>query len=346
MSRDKESRNFPNEIKERQTKLTGFTIPERPSYPQNWQVYDAAQCGESTTFLKLLSDLCTHINQPSYQFGRPCLPYSDIVFASALKVYTTFSYRRFMSSMKKAVEDGYVQTYCSYSSIASYMRKPDLTPILEELIRISSIPLIPVESVIAVDASGFGTSTFSRYFSYKHLHEANYRSWIKANIACGVKTGIVTSVIITEENKGDVSLFGPLVEDTAKRFTIQEILADKAYSSRRCYELATELEAIAFIPFKKNATGKSFGSGTWSKMYSYFMLHRDEFMKHYHQRSNIESTFAMVKKKFGPSVRSRDITAQKNEVLLKILCHNICVVNQEIHELGIKADFISAGTQD
>lgn len=319
--------------------MSDFVPKPRVSYPQNWHAYDNAQCGETSAFLKLLSDLCSQVDQPSYRFGRPRLPYSDIVFASALKVYTTFSYRRFMSSMKKAVEDGFVKTYCSYSSIASYMRNPELTPILEELIRISSIPLIPVESVIAVDASGFGTSTFSRYFSYKHLHETNYRSWIKANIACGVKTGIVTSVIITEENKGDVRLFAPLVEDTTKRFTIQEILADKAYSSRRCYELATELQAIAFIPFKKNATGKSFGSSTWSKMYSYFMLHREEFMKHYHQRSNIESTFSMIKKKFGAHVRSRDIVAQKNEVLLKILCHNLCVVNQEMHELGISADF-------
>jgi hypothetical protein len=53
----------------------------------------------------------------------------------------------------------------------------------------------------------------------------------------------------------------------------------------------------------------------------------------------------MIKKKFGSSVRSRDITAQKNEVLLKVLCHNICVVNQEMHELGIQADFISSKAQ-
>lgn len=315
--------------------------PSNVSYQQDWKAYDRAQCSEASAFLKLLSDLCSQVDQPTYRFGRPRLSYSDVVFASALKVYTTFSYRRFMSTMKKAVEDSFAKTCCSYSSIASYMRNPELAPILEELIRISSIPLIPVESVIAVDASGFGTSSFSRYYSYKHMHEKNYRSWIKANIACGVKTSIVTSVVLTEENKGDVRLFGPLVEDTARRFTIQEILADKAYSSRKCYDLAADLQAIAFIPFKKNATGKSFGSSTWSKMYGYFMLHREEFMKHYHQRSNIESTFSMIKKKFGSSVRSRDITAQKNEVLLKILCHNICVVNQEMHELGISVDFHS-----
>jgi hypothetical protein len=29
----------------------------------------------------------------------------------------------------------------------------------------------------------------------------------------------------------------------------------------------------------------------------------------------------------------------KNEVLCKIICHNICCLIQEIHELGIAAEF-------
>jgi hypothetical protein len=32
----------------------------------------------------------------------------------------------------------------------------------------------------------------------------------------------------------------------------------------------------------------------------------------------------MVKAKFGDSVRSKTDTAMRNEVLAKILCHNIC----------------------
>ncbi|MBA7606118.1 hypothetical protein ES703_13257 [subsurface metagenome] len=47
----------------------------------------------------------------------------------------------------------------------------------------------------------------------------------------------------------------------------------------------------------------------------------------------------MVKAKFGDFVRSKDKTAQINEVLLKILCHNICVVIQDMHELGIVPQF-------
>ena len=69
------------------------------------------------------------------------------------------------------------------------------------------------------------------------------------------------------------------------------------------------------------------------------LLKNDEFLEHYHKRSNAESTVQMVKSKFGDFVRSKTWTAQVNEVLCKIICHDICVVIQEMHELGIEPDF-------
>ncbi len=51
------------------------------------------------------------------------------------------------------------------------------------------------------------------------------------------------------------------------------------------------------------------------------------------------------KTKFKDYVRTKTETGQFNEVLVKILCHNICVVTQEIHELGIQADFVNAKAQ-
>jgi hypothetical protein len=74
-------------------------------------------------------------------------------------------------------------------------------------------------------------------------------------------------------------------------------------------------------------------------MFGYFQFHRDVFLKHYHQRSNVESTFSMVKAKFGDAVRSKTDTALKNEVLLKLLCHNVVVVHQAVAELGIEPVF-------
>ena len=48
-------------------------------------------------------------------------------------------------------------------------------------------------------------------------------------------------------------------------------------------------------------------------------------MDHYHKRSNVETAFSMIKAKFGGVVRSKTPVAQMSEVLVKILCHNICV---------------------
>ena len=74
-------------------------------------------------------------------------------------------------------------------------------------------------------------------------------------------------------------------------------------------------------------------------MYHLFMFNRDVFMGHYHKRSNVETVFSMIKGKFGDSIKSKDDTAQINEVLCKVLCHNICVLVQAIHELGIEPSF-------
>jgi len=43
------------------------------------------------------------------------------------------------------------------------------------------------------------------------------------------------------------------------------------------------------------------------------------------------------------SVRSRTPIAQQNEVLLKILCHNIRCLIHEMHALGITPTFRSSG---
>jgi hypothetical protein len=68
-------------------------------------------------------------------------------------------------------------------------------------------------------------------------------------------------------------------------------------------------------------------------------LHRAEFLQHYHKRSNVETTFHMIKSKFGQRLRSKSLTAQINEALCKVLCHNLCVVIQSVHELGIETTF-------
>ena len=69
-------------------------------------------------------------------------------------------------------------------------------------------------------------------------------------------------------------------------------------------------EEPRIIPYRSNAIRKPRGkSHVWRKMFNYFIYNRDEFLQHYHLRSNVESTNNMIKSKFTDLVRSKDKTA-------------------------------------
>jgi len=113
---------------------------------------------------------------------------------------------------------------------------------------------------------------------------------------------------------------------------VKEFSADKAYASNENFEAVHDAGGIGFIAFKSNTTGAV--GGLFEKMFHYFQFQREEFLKHYHQRSNAESTFSAVKRKFGDSVMSKTDTAMVNEVLCKFLCHNLTCLIQEQEAKG------------
>jgi transposase len=154
---------------------------------------------------------------------------------------------------------------------------------------------------------------------------------------CGVKTNIVTAVEIHDRHTNDSRQLPPMVEATAKNFRIAEVSADKGYAGRENADAVAKVGATPFIAFSSHHRGN--GEGTWAKMYHYFQFRKTEFLTHYHKRSNVESTFSMMKRKFGDGLRSKTDVAMVNETLCKVLCHNIVVLIHEMYELGIEPIF-------
>jgi hypothetical protein len=113
-------------------------------------------------------------------------------------------------------------------------------------------------------------------------------------------------------------------------------------SSKKNLNAVMAVNGTPYIPFKSYCTGtQRHGAfdGLWQRMWHFYNFNREQFLAHYHKRSNIETAFSMIKAKFGGSVRAKTPIAQVNEVLCKILCHNICVLIQSIYELGLEPTF-------
>jgi transposase len=318
-------------------------VPKKPTYKQNWPRYNEAQQTEKVRFRQLLFDLCRGLPNPEQiGSGRRWTPMADMVFACGLKVYTTVSSRRFACDLKDAHALGYLSHLMNSVSVCSFLENGLLTPALQDLIVRSSRPLSLLETNFAPDSTGFSTSRFVRWHDEKYGCARSAHAWVKAHAICGVKTNIVTAVEIGQRDAADSPFFKPLVAKTAENFTVKEVPADKAYLSHENLAVVDRLGGTAFVPYKVNSQPGEAGT-LWEKMYFYFQFRRDEFLKHYHQRSNIESTFSMVKVKFRDHVRSKTDVAMKNEVLCKFLCHNICVVHQSHIELGIEPVFWGKG---
>jgi hypothetical protein len=311
-------------------------IPKRPTYSQDWPAYNRAQATEKRRVQVLLHDLCRYLpdrERPAGMTGpKPHLT-RDAVFAMAFKVYCGFSTRRFSTDLLEAYEKGFVTRPIHGAKVSSFFEDAYFTPILKELIGYSARPLRSVETDFAIDSSGFGSSRFETWFDHKYAITRRKCLWVKTHIACGVKTNIVTAVRILDKDAGDCPQFVPLVKETRRHFEIGEMSADKAYASLENFEELAGCGAQAFIAFKTNATGGV--GGSFERAFHYFQFNRDEFLQRYHKRSNIESTFSAIKRKFGDSVMSRADDAMTNEVLCKILCHNLTCLIQEQETLGI-----------
>jgi hypothetical protein len=316
------------------------TKRQRKTYPQVWPAYNAAQTNEKDQFQCLLADLCRGIPDPPRKPGTPGhkpVKMADIVFGVVFKVYSALSGRRFMCDLREAERRGHVGQAYHYNSLSKHMEMEGLAPILRDLIGLSRLPLRAIETKFAVDSSGFTTPRFVRWYDARYGRETVAHHWVKVHLMCGVVTNVVTAVIIDDKHAGDCPMFAPLVKATAENFGVDEVSADKAYLRGDNFEAVETLGGTAYIPFKSNTTAA--GGGLYETMYHLFCLNREEYLKHYHLRSNIESTFSMVKAKFGDHLRSKADTAMINEALCKILCHNICCLIQAMYELGIKPAF-------
>ncbi len=318
------------------------TITVKKTYKQEWSSYNAAQVNEKSEFQKLLHELCKGIGEPSQKIGRPRLPLEDMIFAAAFKVYSTVSGRRFMSDLRDAHAKGYIPKLPCYNSIFKYFEDETLTPYLKMLIEESSLPLQTVESDFAVDSSGFTTCRFVQWVKAKYSEPKlmERHEWIKVHLMCGVKTNIVTSIEVTDSRGADSPQFAGLVETTGRNFVMNQVSADKAYSSSKNLQVVADHDAQPFIAFKVNAISrKPHHSAIWNRMFHFYSFNQQRFMQYYHKRSNVETTFHMIKAEFGDRLRSKTRTAQINEALCKVLAHSICCLIQSMFELDVKPEF-------
>ena len=235
--------------------------PEAVRITQPWQAYNDSQVHDDELFVTLLRSLCDTVPQPPQTNGRPRLPLSDMLYGMGLKVYSTLSTRRAMSGIRDAVANGQMCREPSFSTPIRYFERPEMTPILRDLIVASSLPLRGVEEDFAIDSSGFASTAYNRWFDHKWGQVSGKKEvkWAKLHVMCGVQSNIVTAADATASMSADSPYLPDFVRITAENFNIHEVSADAAYSSRQNLRAVTAVGGTPYIPFKKGAVVRGDG---------------------------------------------------------------------------------------
>jgi predicted nucleic acid-binding Zn finger protein len=222
------------------------TFTKKTTYSQNWPVYTACQMTEKDRFCELLFDLLAGIDEPEQpKTGRRRTAMKDQIFASALKVFTGFSLRRYACDLRDAHGRGFLSHLPDAVHVGAFMESEAMTPILQQLVERAALPLRSIESTFAADSTGFSTSRFVRWYDEKYGVQKSGREWVKAHIMTGAKTNVITTCIIEGPNAADCPLLKPLVETTAangfnvpsyrhgKPRTVRRALSDDRRTSAR-----------------------------------------------------------------------------------------------------------------
>jgi transposase len=154
---------------------------------------------------------------------------------------------------------------------------------------------------------------------------------------CGVRTGIITAAIVTDAHDHDSQQLPDLLEMACQAFKIKEVLGDTAYASETNFEAVLAKGARPYFKFNKTATGAK--PGAWRDIFQDYKNHRSDWEEHYRKRKIVESVFSAVKRMFGERLRSKGDVAARNELLLKLLCYNLCCLLRCMDELGIDVEF-------
>jgi transposase len=319
----------------------GKSKPKKKQTPRNWSGYNTAQTKGRSKFLELLFELCKQVDKSAIPKqigrGRKRTPIEDILFGMLLKVYEVKNSRAMPEILDEVLKKDFITETFSYNTISNYFQQDWMTPILSELVTISSLPLASVETSFSVDSSGFGVSKMTTWQNVKYGNDEEWHQWVKAHIICGNRTKIIISAEITPAYKSDSPFLASLINKTAKHFILEEVMADAAYSSSNNLEMIENHNAKALIAFKANAVFGKNGE-TWDRLLNYYKYRYDEFHARYRFRSNVENAFSSMKSVFGQNLRSRSETGQINELLAKIICHNLRVLVRSIYELNIDID--------
>src|SRR3989344_2598540 len=169
------------------------------SVKANEKEYTKSLINERDMFVLIMDELVESIDPKRLKSkgrGRPSFS-KDLLKCVLMKVYLKSPARQLNCHLIELFDKGVISHIPSFNTINRFLNRKDLEALLEEIITISSLPLVQQENYFAVDGTGISSFKFKRWVNLR-LETTQKKSFVKVNICIASKSKIVTAIKVGE----------------------------------------------------------------------------------------------------------------------------------------------------
>jgi hypothetical protein len=194
----------------------------------------------------------------------------------------------------------------------------------------------PVKHV-AVDSSGFEAHRISNYYVRRRArngkttgkwHVTTYRRYPKLGMACDCSSHFLLAAVPDRGPRGDDRHWRRAMLDTRRRVRMSLVLCDAGYDAEWIHwDARLVFQTRSIIPPTRGRPSENLPTGYYRRKMTRLFQKRKK-RKPYHQRSQAETVFSMIKRRIESSVNAYSYWSQCRALMLKALTHNIMILRR------------------
>jgi len=305
-----------------QTELPSWRLAE-VLRSRGWSEYEAWIRHEKALCFQMLRELLDEF--PTWQnrkhFGRPAADERDILGALVLRQFLRVPFSKLPEAMEDFQEVLRFQAIHQRSTLTEKNRSRRFQQLLRRFFEFVVQKLGPRSSILITDATGF--SNYMRAWRDASYEDRATNNWIKAHCIIERETGLFVRVEFTPGRVHESQVFRTLWESLPPNVRPRRSLADAAFVGNDCLEAVRDAGATPMHAIKSNARHHSVPTTDYQKLVNFATHWPNRYAQLGAPRKEIEGAFGQTKTIFGYRLTCHKQTARENEIIAKLLGHNI-----------------------